>query len=712
MSEFKNPFVLPVEQYQRDINVLNHYANDVAHYLQLQTGKSLDACISYVKKNLSKGGKFEFKDVPVRCLQRQDNGDRIEVNTTLWKYISDSIANKELIAPTFTTYINEENKPSLLAKFIETNVALRGKAKKEQFAAEANGEKTLAAIKKIEQTNRKLSNNAISGAHVSASTVLYNKTAHSTLTSNCRSTSGYGNANNEKFLSGNRHYFNHHIVINNIISITRNTDYNKLNSLIQSRNLHIPTIEETIECVKYSSGFYWFEKHYFDKIVTLIQKLNPLQRAAFVYTGDIYHLMKFNSEFVKKFVSNLSTKVTGIVDSPKLILKEAPEDHLILAHQICANETRGIGKDYSKIENNEAIHTLALTTLNIAKVITEYADLIDTLWVTKNLPASVAHFPDSIRRAALTSDTDSTIFTVQDWVKWYKGDISFDDEANAVAATMIFLASSTITHVLAIMSANFGIHKNKLFKIAMKNEFKFDVFVPTQLGKHYYANISCQEGNVKPEHEIEIKGVHLKSSNAPKMITKEAKQMMQDIMDDVMRDKEISALKYLKRVADIEKEIIASIRKGEYTFFRLGSVKTAESYTNEKELSPYAKHLFWNSVFGDKYGHQPEPPYSNIKIAVNVDSATKFKTWVASIKDRDLAKRLEAWMSKGNKTNISTFYVPTQCLDTVGMPVELFDIIDYRRIILDLTKPLYLILETLGIYINGDKVDRLVSDDF
>jgi hypothetical protein len=709
MSEFNNPFVLSPEQYKRDINVLNHYANDVAHFLHIQTGKDLDRCINYVKKNLSKGGKFEFKDVPIRSLQRQENGDRVEENTTLWKYISDSISKRELIAPTFTTYINEETKPSLLAKFIETNVALRGKAKKEQFAAEANGEKTLAAIKKIEQTNRKLSNNAISGAHVSASTVLYNKTAHSTLTSNCRSTSGYGNANNEKFLSGNRHYFNHHVVINNIISITRNTDYSKLETLINTRNLHIPTVDETVECVRYSSHLYWFEKHYFQKIVNLIEKLNPLQRAAFVYTGDIYHLMKHNSDFVKEFVFKLSKKVTGEIDNPKSILKNAPEDHLILAHQICANETRGIGKDYSKIENSSAIHTLALTTLNIATVITEYTDLIDTLWVTKNLPASVAHFPDSIRRAALTSDTDSTIFTVQDWVSWYKGKISFDDEANSVAATMIFLASSTITHVLAIMSANFGIHPSKLFKIAMKNEFKFDVFVPTQIGKHYYANISCQEGNVKPEHELEIKGVHLKSSNAPKNIIKESKQMVEDIMNDVMKDGEVSALKYINKVADIEREIISSIKKGEYTYFRLGSVKSAESYTNEKELSPYAKHMFWNEVFGQFYGTMPEPPYGNVKIPVCIDTTTKFKTWVSSIHNKELATKLTNWMSKNDKTNISIFYVPTQILDTVGLPVELLNIIDYRRIILDCTISFRIILETIGIYIN-DKA--LLSDSF
>ena len=109
----------------------------------------------------------------------------------------------------------------------------------------------------------------------------------------------------------------------------------------------------------------------------------------------------------------------------------------------------------------------------------------------------MVYFPDSIRRSAITSDTDSTIFTVQDWVIWHKGKVEFSEGATALATSVvIYLHRKTITHVLARMSANFGIETERIHQIAMKNEFKFDVFVPTQVAKHYYALISCQEGNV------------------------------------------------------------------------------------------------------------------------------------------------------------------------------------------------------------------------
>lgn len=382
-----------------------------------------------------------------------------------------------------------------------------------------------------------------------------------------------------------------------------------------------------------------------------------------------------------------------------------------LAHQLCIEETKGIGKNYDEFRKPEDMHTLALTAEHIADTITRYGDLIDTLWVTWNLPASMAHFPDSIRRSALTSDTDSTIFTVQDWVHWSTGSYTnFEAEGMAVAATMIFLASSTITHILAIMSANFGIEEKRLHQIAMKNEFKFDVFVPTQLGKHYFANISCQEGNVFEEHETEIKGVGLKSSNAPREVVLAAEKMMESIMGDVMKHGKITLGSYLKLTADLERKIIESVRKGETTFLRMGSIKDAATYTDAQEDSPFRHHLFWNEVFGPKYMMMPEPPYQTLKVSVNLDTATSCKMWIAGIQDRELAQRLIDWMARTGRSTLSTFNIPVTALEAYGMPEELMKIIDLKKIVTDIMKMFYVVLECLGVYTMERRVQRLVSD--
>lgn len=706
-----NPFFLEDSSYKRNIDPVGHYIDQAAKYLSFSSKKTYEECVAFVRKSIKDKTFPQIRDPRINFFERQENGDRVQTEGSLLSYITSSVTAKELIAPTLTTYLNTTEKESLLVSYIDSNVKARSIAKKAQFAAKAEGNAELEKIKNIEQTNRKLSNNAISGAHVSESTPLANKTAHSTLTSNCRSTSGYGNANNEKLLCGNRHYWNSSITLANIVSIVTHTDYQKLQLVIDKYNLKYPTVQEAVDCVTYSSDNYWLDQKALEEITTLFKNLTPIELAAFVYVGDIYHLMKYNDSVVRFFIAKLSAKKTtgGEIDSLK-ILKNTHEDYLNLAHQICADEVKGIGKNYSKIEGTQSIITLASTVKNIEDVLTEYSDLIQALWTTDNMPASVAYFPESVRKAALTSDTDSTIFTVQDWVEWYKGYVGFDQESMAVAATMIFLASQSICHVLAQMSANFGIEQKRLRQVAMKNEFKFDIFVPTNVAKHYYALISCQEGNVFSELEEEIKGVHLKSSNAPKAITLKATHMMMEIMETVYSGKKISLIKYLTEIANTERDIVKSIKSGDLQYFRLGEIKTPESYIKEPENSPYSHYMLWLEVFAEKYGTFSPPPYQTIKVSTILENQTATTKWLTEMKDKEFAKRMMNWLERNNKKYVPNLMVPVEAVTANGIPEEILDIIDIRKIVYDLCKIFYIVLETLGFYICNDSMTKLVSD--
>lgn len=710
-----NPFVLAPKDYKRDINIVKHYVEQQAAYLSASTGKDLNTCMNFVKSTLRKGGQFEFKDPKIKYLERNDKGDREEKEGTAWAYISESIKNREIIAPTLTTYLHPDEKLSLLSGFLEENVALRNKAKKAMFEAEVNQDWETYDMKKTEQKNNKLSNNSVSGMHCSPANPIYNETGHSTLTSNCRSTSGYGNANNEKFLAGNRHYYNHHIVLNNIVSTITNCDLELIDSVIAKYGLNYPTVEDTIECIKYSTNLYWWEKHFFKKIEDLVAKLTPTQRAAFVYIGDFYHLKKYNEGFVRNFLTGIIQKMKGRYEGdPVKFIKSSDEIYVNMAHQICADEVKGYGKKYHEL-SEESVHTVALTVKNIQDTFNRHTDLIKAFWVTTNMPASVAYFPTSVRRAALTSDTDSTIFTVQDWILWYRGHYTMDGGAIALIGAMTALASLTIIHVLALMSANFGIVEKHIHRIEMKNEYRFDVFVPTQLGKHYYANMGCQEGNVFEKHKMEIKGVYLKSSNLPASINKRAQDMMKRITDEVMTISEtnptpIEVKKYITEVADIERMIINSIKKGETEFLKASSIKDAQSYSKEGNDSPYRHHVFWNEVFGQKYGVVPEPPYSTIKVSSIIENQTDLNKWLSTMQDPNIKANIENWIKRTGKSSFGTFNLPTTVLKNTGIPIEIASIINYKKIIIDLCSIFYLILETLGIYLYDDKVARLASE--
>ena len=291
------------------------------------------------------------------------------------------------------------------------------------------------------------------------------------------------------------------------------------------------------------------------------------------------------------------------------------------------------------------------------------------------------------------------------------GELSFNDRAMAVGATMIFLAAQSITHILARMSIHSGVARKNMWLIAMKNEFFFPVFVPTSVSKHYFALQSSREGNVKEELEKEIKGVHLKSSNAPKEINKRTEELMIGIMETVMRGEKVSLAKLFKQVADTEREIMNAIRTADPQFCRRGQIQSPESYAKEKEQSPYMHHIFWQECFAPKYGSQDAPPYAVIKLSGGLKSATAAKEWLEII-DQATANRVRAWMKKYNKDKIGAFMVPKQIVDANGLPEEILLAINSRRMVADLVKPQYLILETLGYYGLNKHISTLLSDRY
>lgn len=707
-----SPFISKPEEYQRNINPLRDYVYDQVQHLMIMANISQEEATAFVQEQLGQGGEFELKEPTARFLERDfETGDRSEQEAPMTEYINTILRDGNIYAPTFTTYHKPEVRLSPLSVFQDDNVKSRSVAKKAMFKAEQEeGDESFNyRFFSGSQTTEKLANNAVSGAMVSEHNPLCNKTGHSSLTSSCRQTSAYGNANNERFLGGNRHYWSYQITRNNIISIVAHTDYALIEQVMTKYNLHYPTAEETMGVVLRSAKLYWNDKRSYAKLQLLIDRLTPLQRAAYVYTGDLFQLKEFNDAFVRAFLGRLIQRVDVPDPTPAETIKQWPEDFLNLAKQICVQHTRG--KSYDEMKKDPVgFPILASTTDSIAKTLWEHADLVKAFWATDNLPPSIAMFPHSLRRVVLVSDTDSTIFTTQDWIQWYCGGFTFDDTHHAVTATMIFLASQSIIHILAKMSANVGIGRKHAFTIEMKNEFRFDVFVLTQLGKHYFAQIGVKEGNVYDKYKKEIKGVHLKSSNAPKEIVQQAENMMLDIMNTVMRGEKLSAMKYVMEVANLERSIVDSVRRGEFKFLKLSTVKDPAAYKNGEETAAYKSYLMWNDCFGAKYGMVAAPPYKAIQVSLELDSKTKVKTWLDSMSDQVIAENIRNWMAFHGKDKLSSMLLPLPIVSAKGIPEEIMIAANTRKTVQKATAMFYLILETLGFYFNHTDLAQLVSD--
>ena len=703
MSNSENIFLKPIDYYKRDINPIGQYVEQNSFYISKMLNKPRDI-IKQSLINKIKNGDIKLRDPLVHHFERNEFGDRYKTETKLNTYINKIVKNKSIVAPSFTIYLSKSEKPSLIAEFNKDNVKKRSIVKKLSQQAKAAGDLLTSILRNNDQINYKTYNNSTSGSFASEGSILCNPSAHSTLTSTTRTVSSLSNAVNEKIISGNRHYFNPNITLNNLISIVYNTDRESLSNVINKYKLTYPTAEHVVECVKYSSDLYWRDKLSFNKIYDFINKLDPVERAAIVYTSDLYHIRKYNEEFIKVFLSKLSRKILNKeYGDPISIIRGHDESIVNFVHQVCVREVKGIGKKYEKL-NKEQLNILAGTADNIKDVILEYKDFIDVIFLSRNIPASTANLPHMVRRTVVTSDTDSTLFSTDEYVKWYFGDYIFTDESFAVASSVAFISTQCIAHVLAMVSANMGVDESDLFTLSMKPEYSFPVFVPTSVAKHYYTIKTIQEGNVYEEPEIEIKGVHLKNSALPKHITEEMEKKMHRILLDIYGNNKISLKDELNIVLEKERKIIESVTNKETIYFKQSNINAPEGYKLSEDRSPYQFHRLWLDVFEPKYGGIEKPQYTVLKIPTTLNNRTAIKRWLESIEDKDFANRMKLWLVKNNKNMLNTILMNASYIKAYGIPEEIKPIVNIEKIVLELTMGDRMILETLGYFPKEDLI--------
>ena len=698
-----NPFLRPLDFYQRRVNPIKDYIK----YMGFYVGKMKNIPAYEASKKIAikiKEKSLGMRNPRVIHFQRGDNDDEYKTATALSEYINSVATNNYVMAPTFTCYVSEKERPSQLVGYTTENKNKRKHHKKLAKLAKDMGDMLTYTIENNNQDNKKRNNNSLSGTFVADGTVLQNKTGHSTLTSITRLVSSLGNASNEKIIAGNRHYFNAEVTLNNLIYIAAECNKEEIEPVLTKYNLVIPTVDQVMECIKYSTDLYWDDPIYLNKIRDYVEKLDGCERAFIVYGGDLYHIRKFNPEFIRNFIDDISRKVEPETypDRADMVKKMYSFDDQIpnYGHQICIGEMSGVGTDYTddKKFDDKKLSTIWATCSNIHNTVEKYQDFIYALLLTNNIPASVANLPNSSRRSVVLSDTDSTMFSIDEWVEWYFGEIKFTPDAYAVAGAVMFVAVQCIAHVLAVFSANMNVDRSKINLLAMKPEYMFPAFALTSVAKHYYTCIRVKEGSVYSDIEMEIKGVHMKNSAVPKILNDQSAALMEKILREYMAGNKISLAETLKEVANVERKIFNSLMSGEVTYFKTSKIKNASSYTKEADKSPYQWHNFWQTVMAPKYGNIAEPPYSVVKIPTLCLNKTKMKEWIANIEDRELAARLENYCMLNSKDTIKTLYLSIDYLKAFGLPKEFAQILNAKKIVLDLSNTFRIILESLGYF--------------
>ena len=711
-----DPFIKPLDHYVRNYQLYETYIQDASTYLAKMEGISLEAARKFVLETTAPEGRHPIKVPVARFLQRNKHGDRERKQMPLDRLWAAIREDNQILSPNLTSYVHPDTCKSILATYITGNLKRRNEAKHAQLAAERAGDERMKSIWNSAQTSFKIKNNALSGAHSSPFTILWNKSSHSTLTSGCRTATSYGNANNEKFLYGNRHYWSPSVTQNNIISICNHTNWDEVRDVVDTWGLTIPTVEDVMGMIERSTSSYWRDETYMARIRSLVSSLTDLERVAVQYTGDLYHLSVCNPDFVKKFLLDMGTRTEHSLSESEIneCKGQIDGDLMAFVSMLCPdylfNSETGLYEEMKEVKRPHARGVLYANGKRVLEVQQRYQSLIRTFWVTDNLPSSIYYLPNIIRRGVITSDTDSTIFSVSHWPKWVLNRTTKDPEYISISATMVYLSSKVITHILAKFSANCGVAKQDISRLQMKNEFFMPVFTLTSRAKHYYAYVTMQEGTMKLVPEMDIKGVALRSSSVPPEIMKQSRAMIKAIMDKVMAGETISLRSVLRTVALIEHGIKQSIIGGDFRYLKRANIMTLDSY-KDPENNNYIHFELWEAVFARKYGPAPEVPYRAVKVSIDTDRMSRLNDWMASMEDRAIAQNLEAFIQEKGKKAITTLLLPEMNLQVGGIPTEIIPRIDVRNLIAQTMESFYLILETLGYYIKDRHLTRLLSDN-
>ena len=706
-----NPFVKQPHEYQRQYDIWETYIHDNATFLARMENISYEEAREFVASKVTVDGKNPKNDPEVLYLAKRTRGNREKYVGKFSEYLQEVVSDGLIMAPTMTVYTPVKDNPSLLGKYILDNMALRKVDKKKMHQAKIAGDKSAYAFYGVMQESRKIKNNSMSGAHASPSTCLYNKSSHSTLTSSCRCATSYGNANNERFLMGNRHLWNPELVIATLLTCINTSNFEAIQSVMVKYNLHFPSTDEVMECIKYSTTNYWRNEASLEEIREFVATMQPIEKAAYVYLGDLYHLNKYNKEFVHAFIIDMRTPATEPHPNPDEPLSKVDADITAMVSLICADIMAARELKTVKEEDPKGYALVGATADKIFTKMEHYADLIKALWRPDVLPASIYKFPAIYRKAVVTSDTDSSIFTNEYWVQELEGYRSFTPEGYNTSYLTTYLTSQVVKHYLAMLSANLGVEEDMIHKLSMKNEFYFPAFTLTAMAKHYYALVSAREGNVYDEMEIEVKGVNLRSSNAPESITKRLHKLMEEVLLRATKNEPYTAAEFTTIISDIEEKITSDIRAGGHEYLHCMEIKDADSYVDKEEAGAYQHHMMWETVFSPKYGTAGEPPYKSSKISVNLRNNSSIAKWIETIEDREFAERMSKYLKENGKSNITTFRLPEHILGLIGIPVELRDVIDIRKIVMGIMKPFYLVLESFGIYMLNKNNSRIISEE-
>lgn len=684
----QNPFIDEVYLPRRDL--VDNYVKQAAFYLAVFYGYDYENMLEVIR-GVFLPNENGFKEAKFKVLKKDKYGDRKLEVMPAREYFQIVQDNNYHLSPSLVAYTNANQEQAVNAfgteRFIDFRRLYKGKRQ-----SVPKGTEDYKAYDEI-QNALKIFNNAQSGGMSSSGTPLFNPSGHTTLTSTCRSVTGTVNLVNERLITGNRLLLSYNKTMELFVSTLVCSDREKIAAVIKRYEMKYATVSQVMDMVIRCANYYWKDKTKLSAIQLFLSSLSDLDLTILLCSMDLRGLYVSNPEIMKAFFKDWIASPEAPADAKEEdFLKPENADY----KNLCVTKL-GKGATKEKIEYLNKYHV----GLEV-----KWKDFIEAFLKAEIPPTSIFSVKEMVRESVVTSDTDSSIYSV---------DIIVGDYTNTQQDALNFNGVLTyFIRCIAVdqhgrLSRNMNVTKKFSRRLNMKNEYLFSAYLTTAMSKHYCALQLMVEGVLNAHPELEEKGVHIRGIKIALKVREFTKALMVKVLNTIYEKAKLNAADILKEIGDIERALIEDLSTGGFTWLKKDTIKDEEVYTNPAS-SIYFYHDLWEKVFKDKYGEAPTLPYPAYKVNLDLSNKTKLKNYLESIKDSEIGKNLADALEK--RDYLTSVYIPADLINSIGgIPREIIPIIDSRLIIQQNLNSIYLLTEAMGLFVLNSKATRLISDE-
>lgn len=646
----------------------------------------------------------------VTLLDHPVYGDVVKVEVDLLEHTHGKMGNR-IIVPSGTVYELPSVKLSPIKKQMGKNIKLRKKYKELMLEAKERGEDRVAKRENNKQNSRKIENNSLPGASQSPYNVFFDRASYNSVTSAPRQCVRAGYAHVERHVAANIYVTSLDDVINYCV-LFHNACPPNFMGILNKYGIVIPEVEDVFLYFSSCLRYYTSVNPFADKLMAFLSKL-PLATLAYVYYGGcLKNILTKNDAFFRPFLEEFFQDNFEInpADDPGKMTKAIEPDLRAVITSIYYDHIEQKPLADAVKECPDGVRQLMAVGRHMNNVLSRHADILSALLrIDVDTPNVIEH-PNMVRRCTLVSDTDSVIFTTHPLVVWYTGkEVDFSRKAYEINGFSVYIISRTIEHVFARLSVGFGMEKEDLGLIVMKNEYLYPVMMRTMLGKHYAAVTECQEGRRLPKKKKDIKGLSFRGSDLPALTNDAAEKLNLHILNSVIEGVPLYAKDIVGTVVQYERTVYESLVAGQKTYLTTQSVKFKEDYEDDPMLTDYFYYTMWMEAFEPKFGPINLPTKCLVVPILGEGKAIRDTRWHEELKEFDVGcyERLSWFLAKYPDKKI-TFLLLPPTLDEI--PPVFRRLIDARKIVHKNGRPFYLVLSSCGLALSNSDAETLACD--